>query len=161
MEEAYRGNDPTLITAILAEGIYITVATIKASRLVSNWQDIKEPSLSDNCQICFDIKCENPRVSPDNFRHVSKTDWDYFRNDPHLSINACPSRARTIGDAELMADAANTAITKAYESNCPLTIKQGTKRIPWWNKYLVDIKVETMRLFNRVKKNGEWGLYRT
>lgn len=67
--------------------------------------------------------------------NVRKTDWDSFRKDLQLSIDTCPSRARTVGNTELMANAVHAAIINTYESNCPLTVRQGTKAVSWWNKY--------------------------
>jgi transposase len=63
-------------------------------------------------------------------------------------------------DLETAAKQFQDAIIFAYNENCPSTVRWNNRNIPWWNKDLAERRSKVRRLFNAVKKSGNWTDYK-
>ena len=63
-------------------------------------------------------------------------------------------------DLEAAAVQFQDAIVSAYNDNCPLTERRNNRNAPWWNRELSEKRKRVRRLFNAVKRSGDWTDYK-
>jgi hypothetical protein len=60
---------------------------------------------------------------------------------------------------EIAAKQFQDAIVFAYNENCPLTVRRNNRNTSWSNQDLVEKRRKVRKLFNAVKKSGNWTDY--
>ena len=154
-----RGNDPTFITSNRSEVIDITVSTQLISKNIKNWRVDGRPSGSDHQNIHFEI---NSNIKIDRrFRDPLKTNWKKFQEELEGLTILGEKPIRDTYDLEITAECLHNNILDSYYNNCPINIKGTKHQCPWWNDSLAIEKSEVRKLFNKAKRNGEWGRYRS
>ena len=82
-----------------------------------------------------------------------KTNWEYWE-DVQAALHGTTMEIRDAETLERAADQFWSAISTAYEHNCPpLRIKKARKT-HWWNRKLEKLRKETREKFRRAKKGN-------
>jgi hypothetical protein len=71
-----------------------------------------------------------------------------------------PDKTRDCTDLELAAQQFQNAIAFAYNEKCPLTVRKYNRNTYWWNQDLATRRREVRKLFNIVKRSGNWTDYK-
>jgi hypothetical protein len=147
-----RGNSPTFVTSNRQEVIYITIATLYASKIVKDWHVAEEVSCSDHRYIRFTVMGITHIIV--TYRNPCRTNWESFGTDLSGCLNGMTDKINNCTDLEMAANQFQDAFAYAYNENCPLTVRRNTRNTPWWNKDLAVKRRKVRRLFNVAKKSG-------
>jgi hypothetical protein len=152
------GNRPTFVTSTRQEVIDITIATIYAGNFVKNWNVTGEVICSDHRYIRFNIMGIDR--SPEVYRNPRRTDWESFRTDLPGYLGSMTDKITDYMGLETAAIQFQDAIVSAYNDSCPLTARGNIRKVPWWNRDLAEQRRKVRKLFNAVKKSGNWTAYK-
>jgi hypothetical protein len=155
-----RSNEPTFVVHNRKEVIDLTLGTNKIGSLVINWHVSDEKSLSDHrySYICFQI-C-NITTNYVTFGNPKRTKWESYKDDLKGKLEIISGKIRTIKDIDRSVDQLQPAIILTYYQNCPAKTTCSPRMIPWWNKKLSGLRAKTRKLFNIVKRTGQWDTYK-
>jgi hypothetical protein len=65
-----------------------------------------------------------------------------------------------IKDTDRSGDQLQRAISLSYYHNYQAKTTCSPRTTPWWNKKFSGLRTKTRRLFNKVKRTGEWDTYK-
>ena len=88
------------------------------------------------------------------YRDPKRTNWDGFRASIRRRIVGFKGKYGTPNELERAETFIRTAITTAFEENCPITQKTTGRGKFKWNNELETKPKETGRLFNRARKKN-------
>ena len=108
-------------------------------------------SLSDHRYIDFWTEGKGEDLT--YYRNVRKTNWKRFRTDLRENLQDFPKRYGTPLEIDRAVEEIEWAITRAFEDNCPLSVKADKKGNVLWNKKLDDLKKRVKRLYRKQRKN--------
>lgn len=154
-----QGIEPTFINRIREEVLDITFSTIRASRLLHNWQVAKEDMLSDHRMITFEIGklAEVNTVG----RNPRRTNWENFRQKLEFSVLLGKEKITCTEELDREVAELNQVMLSAYEDSCPPRPLHRNNEAPWWNQKLEKGRKQVRKLFNRAKRTGNWTEYET
>jgi hypothetical protein len=152
------GNEPIFVVSSKKDVIDLTLGTNKIRNLVSNWHVFGEPSLSDHGYICFQIG--NITSEQVTFRNPWRTNWKSYKDDLRENLEIISRNIGTIKDIDRSVDQLQRAIILFYYHNCPAKTTRSPRNAPWWNNTLSGLRVKTRKLFNVVKRTGQWDTYK-
>jgi hypothetical protein len=124
-----KGNTPTFVTCNRQEVIDITIATIYAGNFIKNWHVSEEVSCSDHRYIRFTVMGINRSIEV--YHNPCRTDWESFRSDLSGCLCKMMDKINDFVDLETAAEQFQEAIIFAYTENCPPTIRNNNRNIPW------------------------------
>jgi hypothetical protein len=153
-----RGNKPTFVVCSRKEVIDLTLQTNRMVNLVSNGHVSEEPSLSDHRHICFQIG--NITVNQVTFRDPRRTNWESHRDSLKVNLEIMLRRRYMIRNMDQSVDQLLQAIILSYCHNCPAKTTHSAGTAPWWIKKLSGLRAKTRKLFNIVKRTGQWDTYK-
>ena len=153
-----KGNRPTFVTSNRQEVIDITIATLYAGNFIKDWHVTEEVSCSDHRYIQFTVTGIDRVV--EGYRNPRRADWESFRTDLSGGLHNMTNKISNCIDLETAARQFQDTIVSIYNENCPLTVRQNTRNISWWNQDLAERRKKVRRLFNAAKKSGNWTDYK-
>ena len=147
-----RGCTPTFFTQGRGESVIdMTICTSEVYSMMHGWRVSEELSLSDHRYI--DFWTEGRGEGPTYYRNARKTDWKRYRSDLREHLADFPGRYGTPLEIDRAVDKIEWAITRAFEDNCPLSVKRGKQGNVWWTKELDDLKKRVKRLYRKQRLN--------
>lgn len=158
MAIANRGNKPTFINAIRQEVLDLTLVTNNSVDMIRNWVVSEEDSMSDHKHIFFEIKgLVNTTIQ---YRSPRATNWDDYSVCLDSKLSETTLLIESTEELDESVDTLTDSIISSYHESSPLKTKSSTKRVPWWNKTLENLRRLTRAKFNNAKKYNTWDDYR-
>lgn len=147
-----KGRKPTFVNAIRKEAIDITLASCDVSEKIHSWRVTDQETYSDHKLIKFCLKGQFPQREP--YRNPKRTNWNLYRAE--LSKNLMDLDFQDSYYTKEALDKANeeltSAIMKAYEAACPLTVPKPLYKRSLWSNDLEEMKRKLRKAWNRAGK---------
>ncbi|XP_061705684.1 uncharacterized protein LOC133516677 [Cydia pomonella] len=160
------GSEPTFVNRRSRTIIDLTLATEKASRLISGWHVSKEVSCSDHRWIRFDIKVETRAAVPRRNPRKMNRDLYTVRLSTTLKQLEGPPRIEGTAGIEEQVSILTSTILDCYHQTCPLSTPPTRSRGKnnWWGPELERLRGKMRRQLNRAMNTGadeDWDNYKS
>lgn len=157
-----KGNDPTFINSRHQTCIDITLVSVGASELATNWHLSDEPSFSDHRRISYAIQTQTQPPQP--WRNPRKTDITKFKDVLSHKLTAGHFKDASISttNIEHNVNIITNCLQDTYHQSCPLTNPKSPADGHWWGKDLERTRRKARQAFNHAKntrKDTDWTKY--
>ena len=119
----------------------------------------EEESCSDHKHIRFEISGIQRTV--ETYLDPRNANWEAFGADLTSKLTSIKSMVRNATEVELVAEQLTDAIRSSFEENCPQTVRSHKRATPWWTVQLEARRRQVRKNWNRAKRSGDWGEYKT